>query len=354
MDKIYTVTRHILSDTNFGGNPRRVLYSPQDVMEWAGRVCYKRTGQFGTNPDYLFKIIEREHFDVLEHGYYGGLFDVEPEIDINSFYYFAYTVNRKHPFLRVDLHPAERKIGLYGNMRVWRDIYLDNFVDIWGLFSSTDMQEMILTLNNLAPSVFPRPLWLNSQDANNAIGGRIRLEYSNLSIGLRGYDTFITPSGANVTLLAKTPKVDFTGRYHATFQLNRVSRALTHQLVRHRLFSFSQESQRYVDGSNFGFIMPDVLPEHELLIRTVVDTASSVYRELRKSEDEDPKTGKKARVLKEDARCVLLNGTTTNIVMSGEKEAYEHFVKLRSAPDAQKEIRDVAMVIGKILEEDNA
>lgn len=252
MQSIYTVTQPILSDTLLGSNPRKKFYLPQDVLEWGGRICYRSTPKFRSNPDFIQKIIDVEHLDVLEHGYAGFLFDINEEYDTQSYYYLYHQMSRKYPFLRVDLSPSSKQIGIYGNFRAWRELYVNDFDQIWGVINRLDMQELILTLSNLAPQVFPVPSWLISQDSSNALGGKIRSNYAHAQAMQHGYNTNVTSTGANVILLAKTPKTEFTNRYHATFQLSGVSRALTHQLVRHRLMSFCLSGDTFVNafGSN--------------------------------------------------------------------------------------------------------
>lgn len=342
MDTLYSVTRDILSTPLSGSNPRKLFYLPQDVLEWGGRICYKSVAKFRSNPDYLKGIIEVEHYDVLEHGFYGALFNLDANIQTESLYYFAYHIGKKFPFLRVDIEPAARKIGLYGNFRVWFAIHMSNYNDIWGLIDRVEMQELIITLNNLAPQIFHLPSWLNSQNMHDSIGGRVRADYANYSSTLRGYNTVVTNTGANVMLLGKTFKTNFTNRYHASFQISNVTRAMTHQLVRHRLLSFSQQSQRYVDASNFTYIIPDSSDDAKAILQDTGDIISQRYRALRSM-----------KIKKEDARALLPNMTSTEIVVSGEEAGWEHFIKLRTAPDAQYEIREVALAIEKILNQDN-
>ena len=342
MEKIYTITQPILSDPLIGSNPRKLFHIPQDVLEWGGRICYRSTPKFRTSPDFIQKIISVEHLDVLEHGYAGFLMNVEEEYGVDSYYYFYHQMNQKYPYLRVDLHPAAKKIGIYGNFRAWHQLYENDFTQIWGMFGRKDMQELILTLSNLAPNVFPVPSWLVSQNENNSIGGEIRREHAMQMANQKGFNCRVTSSGANVMLLGKTNSINGTDRYHATFQFNGISRALSHQLVRHRVLSFSQESQRYVDGTNFQYVLPNVDNESKEDIKETINFINEKYRNMRNR-----------KVKKEDARCILPNAAVTQIVVSGEEFGWRHFIEQRTASDAQPEIREVALIVQDMLGDKN-
>lgn len=340
MEKFYSVTRPILSDTTIGTNPRKLFYLPEDVLEWAARVCYKSTHNFHESTDFLTKkVVEQGHLDILEHGYLGIKARALAEYSVNDLYYFAYIMKHAYPFMGIVIDPADRAVQLNANVRVWHELYKNDFDQIRGLISLQDMQELILALTNMYSKVFTVPTYLETQDKNQ-IGKQIRSEYAEKN--LAGYNCYQTSTGANVILLSKTNKSSYTNQYHATFQLNGVSRALTHQLVRHRLLSFSQQSQRYVDGTNFQYVTPHVDPDSKKIVSDTVTTINEAYRKLRQ-----------AGVKKQDARCLLPNAAVTEIVVSGERAGWEHFLKLRTAKDAQDEIRQVALAIQEILESDN-
>lgn len=130
----------------------------------------------------------------------------------------------------------------------------------------------------------------------------------------------------------------------ATFKLSEISRVLTHELVRHRLFSFSQRSQRYVKENEPSYVVPDVLVDDNttnqklLLARDIFDKAMQnawdAYSLLLSY-------GLKP----EDARFVLPNACTTEIIVSGNFREYRNFLKLRLSPRAQWEIRKAANII---------
>lgn len=121
----------------------------------------------------------------------------------------------------------------------------------------------------------------------------------------------------------------------ATFEISGISRACSHQLVRHRLASYSQESQRYVDASNAEFIVPESIsadPEAKALWDEFMARARDAYRALRQR-----------GIRKEDCRFLLPNATATRIVVTMNFRELRHFIKLRGLnPAAQWEIRELA------------
>lgn len=128
---------------------------------------------------------------------------------------------------------------------------------------------------------------------------------------------------------------------YATFRISGVSRAFTHQMVRHRLCSFIQQSQRYVDEKNFRYIEPDSIREnpdaHNLFIE-FMEKAREVYKKLQEM-----------RIRREDARYILPNAVESQIVVSANFRQWRHIIGLRGSPQSQWEIRRVAIEVLKIL-----
>jgi thymidylate synthase (FAD) len=127
-----------------------------------------------------------------------------------------------------------------------------------------------------------------------------------------------------------------------TFALSGVSRALTHQLVRHRLASYSQQSQRYVDASRFEYILPPAIAKNaaakERFMRCM-DEVGKAYREIRALLEAEGRTGAKAN---EDARFVLPQAAQTRIVVTMNCRSLWNFFEQRCCMRAQWEIRAVA------------
>ncbi len=119
-----------------------------------------------------------------------------------------------------------------------------------------------------------------------------------------------------------------------TFDITGISRACSHQLVRHRIASYSQESQRYVDMSAPEFVIPPSIaqsPEAEAVWNEILAQVSEAYRRLRAF-----------GVRKEDARFILPNATATRIIVTMNFRALRHFFDVRCEKAAQWEIRTLA------------
>jgi thymidylate synthase (FAD) len=144
-----------------------------------------------------------------------------------------------------------------------------------------------------------------------------------------------------------------------TFAIEGVSRSLTHQLVRHRLASFSQQSQRYVsEKAGFDYIVPPeiaAIPEAREIYVKAMDNDQAAYDALAekliakhkaeliaagKSEKEAARAAEKQSI--EDARYVLPNGCETKIVVTMNVRELLHFFNQRCCNRAQWEIRACA------------
>jgi flavin-dependent thymidylate synthase len=142
----------------------------------------------------------------------------------------------------------------------------------------------------------------------------------------------------------KIPSEDLLRHGSFTFDLQGVSRAASHQIVRHRVASFSQQSQRYVKITrSYGYLKPPSIPDNLRVPVEIKDQKLELNFEdvmdlTRQAEEELVKKGVKA----EDSRYLRPNAATTNIVMSMSPRQLLHFFNLRCAPDAQWEIRDLA------------
>jgi len=127
-----------------------------------------------------------------------------------------------------------------------------------------------------------------------------------------------------------------------TFAVSGISRALSHQLVRHRIASYSQQSQRYVDANGFAYIIPpaiEAIPKAKAAFITMMDEAAETYQELQGMLIE---AGHKATA-NEDARFVLPNACETRVVFTMNIRALWNFFGLRCCSRAQWEIRAMAV-----------
>lgn len=142
-----------------------------------------------------------------------------------------------------------------------------------------------------------------------------------------------------------------------TVLIEGVSRSLTHELIRHRAgFGFSQLSQRYVDESNIGFVVPPEIAEasrsYEIWTEACEQSLES-YRALLEEMgnqvgDDGPATMRKKRA-RQAARAVLPNCAETKIVVTGNARAWRHFMEMRGAASADVEIRRLANAVLRIM-----
>ena len=129
----------------------------------------------------------------------------------------------------------------------------------------------------------------------------------------------------------------------AVFLIEGISRACSHQIVRHRLASFSQESQRYVslDKGEWQAVTPPALqanPETERILAETWQYLQESYGRLRA-----------LGIRKEDARFLLPNAAETKLVMSMNYRALRHFFWLRLDRAAQWEVREVAEAMLRLV-----
>ncbi len=127
----------------------------------------------------------------------------------------------------------------------------------------------------------------------------------------------------------------------ATFRISGVSRVFTHQLVRHRMASFTQQSQRYVDEKGFRYVEPLSIQKHKeahQLFVDFVDKARETYIQLQKMD-----------IRNEDARFVLPNSVESEIVVTANFREWRHIIEIRGSRKAQWEIHEAAIKIFQIF-----
>lgn len=138
----------------------------------------------------------------------------------------------------------------------------------------------------------------------------------------------------------------------ATFYVTGVSRALTHELVRHRHLSFSQLSQRFVPASyaTTRFVPPPVVEDDADMFEVfdeAIDDVMAAYKKLLALLEERfsyvSSSTRRRKLVREAARSLLPNATETRIVVTGNMRAWRHFVELRGTIHADVEIRQLAV-----------
>lgn len=143
-----------------------------------------------------------------------------------------------------------------------------------------------------------------------------------------------------------------------------VSRALTHELVRHRAgFGYSQLSQRYVDESDARYVVPPLYQESEELRQKwqqTIECIRKAYVELAEATTQyvqqkhpamEPRDRRKWA--RQAARSILPNACETKVFVTGNSRAWRHFLELRGSPHADTEIRLLAVEICRVLKQES-
>jgi thymidylate synthase (FAD) len=125
-----------------------------------------------------------------------------------------------------------------------------------------------------------------------------------------------------------------------TFAISDVSRSLTHQLVRHRIASYSQQSQRYVNLNEPNYVIPPSIEKNKRTKKAYEETMEAIWAHYNKLLE--------LKIPAEDARYVLPNGTCTNIMVTMNARSLLNFFELRCCLHAQWEIR---LLANKMLQE---
>ncbi|WP_163759701.1 FAD-dependent thymidylate synthase [Mycobacterium botniense] len=135
-----------------------------------------------------------------------------------------------------------------------------------------------------------------------------------------------------------------------SFYITGISRSCTHELIRHRHFSYSQLSQRYVPERDSQIVVPpgmDDDPELHEILATAADASRAAYTELLARLEakfaDQPNAALRRKQARQAARAVLPNATETRIVVTGNYRAWRHFIAVRGSEHADVEIRRLAI-----------
>ena len=129
-----------------------------------------------------------------------------------------------------------------------------------------------------------------------------------------------------------------------TFKIEGISRACSHQLVRHRMCAFTQRSQRYCSEDGFGFVTPPTIhddPSSEFNYRKVMNKVQDTYTGLTKM----------GEIPNEDARFLLPNACETSLFLSCNLRELIHIANERLCNRAQWEIRELVTQMKNLVDE---
>jgi thymidylate synthase (FAD) len=291
----------------------------ENLIEYAGRVCYKSTARMGTAPNFIPARVREGHEDIIEHV-------------VITFRVTGSDAPRDWRLLNRHCEvtqAGEQSWLVSGNTRVWLDLVRRGVA-----------QDMLPYLQAVAPKVYEEfPTThpgLSLPELSPFTGDLAALRPAQegpLRVSLLGFTQPLTASTEE--------------RLHhgsATFFFEGISRACTHQLVRHRLASFSQESQRYVDlgKGDWQAIIPPAVQENPAAQAKLGEAwayLEQAYAELREM-----------GIRKEDARFLLPNAAETRIVTTMNFAAWSHFLWLRAVDKAaQWEIRIMGQKVLEML-----
>jgi thymidylate synthase (FAD) len=284
--------------------------TPQEaIVEFAGRTCYRSVDKMGHAPKFLHARMAEGHQDIFEHVWITAvLIDDDDSVNLIESHRYAWVTRTENG----------QWCYVSANMRVW-----------------LELARTILVARSVVARYLPG-MFVGHQSELPSPSARVempeRIVSGRATVNLIGIHHPQIQVGADVEL-----------HWAATFLLDGVSRALTHQLVRHRLLSFSQESQRYVSLDKGGWypIVPSAIAS-KTQARQIVD---ETWRAIERGYEQLRELG----IRKEDARYLLPNATSTTIMVSGSIAAWRDVFGQRCAPDAQWEIRDVANAMKSML-----
>lgn len=195
--------------------------------------------------------------------------------------------------------------------------------------------------------------WMSTPDDDSATDADYLAEFAGRSC----YQSFSRPRASTranadyVGNIVRQQHFSVLEHASATFYVTGVSRALTHELIRHRHLSYSQLSQRYVAYDPMNSVIPPALapyfqedhssPVLDLWYKSLA-TANEAYNEAVSFLENEGKTRKEAR---EAARAILPNMTETRIVVTGNLRAWRDMLQKRYSVHADAEIREFATLI---------
>ncbi len=204
--------------------------------------------------------------------------------------------------------------------------------------------QLIAKTDFLAPPDVP---WTTDAD-----GGPALVEFA----GRACYQSWSKPNPKTATNAGYLRHIIDVGHFsvleHASvsFYITGISRSCTHELIRHRHFSYSQLSQRYVPEKDSRVVVPPGMEDDADLrhiLTEAADAARATYSELLAKLEakfaDQPNAILRRKQARQAARAVLPNATETRIVVTGNYRAWRHFIAMRASEHADVEIRRLAI-----------
>ncbi len=155
------------------------------------------------------------------------------------------------------------------------------------------------------------------------------------------YDTIPTGDGKIMKRCIKSGHTSVTEFCDLTFHIEGVSRALSHQLVRHRIASYAQRSQRYCSEDGFNYVTPYTIKGNEAAI--------VIYEKIMKDLAFNYKLLQELGIPNEDARMILPNACETQLEVKMNLRTFMNFMNERLCSCAQWEIRLLAQMMRSLV-----
>ena len=303
------------------------------IVQRCGTVSYQSWGNTKKTPEEFVEMIKKMgHWSVLEYPWYNLV--IKPHFKLDSYRQLIETMSvlqLLNPLLVITPRFDSGEVFVSGNVRMWREMILN--ANYWRSKIEKDerypwvilgLTKDIYKFLNQSNPIFFNDLHLNGIKLPNIIP----------------FDVSYGKSSNIEEIL-----------YHQVVVVlfSNVSRGLTHEFVRHRKASFTQESTRRVNesGNNFGFVMPPINTNQLLMIQVgeedFLTTPLSMTQLLERFYEALIKSG----VRKDYARQFLPIGLANQIVVAATLREWKHFFVLRCGEPAHLEIRVVAVELLK-------
>lgn len=308
-------------------------------IEKAGRVCYKSDSNISDTSyvKFIQNIVKSGHTSVLEHERI--TFKLDLKTGINPFC----SINQKDhmKYFNISKDPNEDGvIYISANIRGWYESLEDEGgkVPNNGIYTG---------LKNAYPFIFTK----EAKDTYTTV------EYKNKFNPDEGTELVEAKLVQTAELISDINQIptDIRDEHDSrTFEIV-CSRACSHQLVRHRSLSFSQQSQRYCNFSidKFGHSVDFIMPKFEGNLKVdkeiPEEAIKGTYKEYFEQSEDVYFSLIDAGLKPEDARAVLPNAAATTIVITGTTNDWKKFIALRDDSHAQGEIREIAKQIRQKL-----
>lgn len=294
-------------------------YDIYQRIEYATRVCYNSLDNM-TEDSYKTFIpdkINAGHYSVLEHSNICLLWAFDDTEDVSYVYQWLNAVkgeSNARVFITIPKDACSEVIILSGNVRGWRDFFEYNLEG--SCIFNEGYKDMIQT--------------------------KMYEEYPMFFLPKKTF-----PVG-NLEFMSEDEAGEFDPIHKSfTFEIT-TNRAISHQLVRHRDFSFAQESQRYCNYSRpkhgeeiKAFLHKDFLDKNKDLAYSILEETEDAYFKVLEN-----KTGQA-----QDARMLLPNAVATKIIITARIPQLDKFFALRCDNHAQKEIREIAFAMRDMVDE---